>query len=317
MNANSILFRSSSLGYIMIETGRITEIQLATIDEYKAKPKLTDKQASELARLILKRDAPPEISESCKTHLVDVYVLEQYNRFTEVTAKQLDKGNETEEDSITTVSRITKTLFKKNEDHLTNEYIKGTPDIFTGLSIYNAETVRDTKSSWDAFTFFRAKHKPLDSKYYWQIIGYMWLTGAKIGYIDYCLNNTPYHLVESELIKESYGHPERDTPAWIELQIIANHVYDKRTFDEYVKMRGCFPIDENSNAVYAGFIEIPLRERHFSFEVQRNENDINKIKEQVKACRDWMNLNLFKTPLVMLAHHDTQTNSIIVEPENN
>lgn len=293
MSSQDILFRCSSLGYIISETGRITDVQLFTIDKLQKKDKLTDIQSAELERLILKRDSHPELSESCKTHLVDLYVVEEYNRFAEVTAKQLDKGNETEEDSITTVSRVTKTFFKKNEDHLSNEYIKGTPDIFTGTSIYNAETVRDTKSSWDAFTFFRAKNKPLDSKYYWQIMGYIWLTGAKKGFIDYCLNNTPYHLVERELVKESYKHIERDTPAWIELQIIANHVYDKKTFDEYINTRGCYATDDNSNAVYAGFVEVPFQDRHFCFEVERKDDDIQKIKDQAIICRNWMDTHLF------------------------
>lgn len=259
-NADEILFRCSSLGYIMTEP--------------KSKKEL--------------------LSETCKTHLVDVFVSNKYNRFTEITAKQLDKGNEVEEDSITVVSRITGNLFKKNEKHLYNAFIKGTPDLYEGESIENAEVIRDTKSSWDAYSFFRAKNKGLDPKYFWQGTGYMALSKAKKCYIDYCLNNTPYGLIESELRKESYNHPENNTPAWIEIQIIANHVYDKKTFSEYIDRRGCAPDDSNAMAVVKGFTEIPLTERYFNFEILRDNEKINGLYERIVDCREYMNEFLFK-----------------------
>lgn len=233
------------------------------------------------------------LSETTKTHLVDVFVSNKYNRFTEINGKALDKGNDVEEDSITVVSRITGTFFKKNEKSLSNEFIKGTPDLYLGESIEKASMIRDTKSSWDAYTFFRAKNKKLDPKYYWQGMGYMDLTGAKRCSIDYCLNNTPYHLIESELRKESYNHPENNTPEWIEIQIIANHVYDVKTFDEYIDMRGIVPSDSNSFAVIKGFVEIPLKERHFNFEFDRSKNEIERLHNRIIECRSYMNEYLF------------------------
>jgi hypothetical protein len=260
MESNEILFRCSSLGHLMV------------------KPK----------------DKNETISESTKTHLVDVFVSNKYNRFTEISAKQLDKGNETEEDSITTVSRVTKKFFKKNEESLSNEYIKGTPDLYDGETIMTAKQIRDTKSSWDAYSFFRAKNKGLIPMYYWQGLGYMALTGAECCSIDYCLNNTPYSLVESELRKESYKHPENNTPAWIELQIIANHVYDENTFHQYVDQRGIVPNDSNSMAIVLGFVEIPLKERHFNFEFNRSNEDIERLYQRIRDCRVYLKEELFK-----------------------
>lgn len=256
---SNILFRCSSLGHIMTES----------------KPK-------------------GGLSVGCKTHLIDVYVSNKYNRHTEINGAMLDKGNETEESSITIVSRITKEFYKKNEQHLKNDFIKGTPDLFKGESISKAEIIRDTKSSWDVFTFNRAISKELDDKYYWQVMGYIALTGASKAYVDYCLNNTPYHLVEGELRKESYRHEGNDTPAWIELQLIANHVYDKATFDLYISSRGIAISGEREKAIYHGFVEIPLKERHYAFEVPRSDEAIQAIYDKVKVCREYMNTNLFK-----------------------
>jgi hypothetical protein len=264
MNADNILFRCSSLGHLMTSPQKKTEL----------------------------------IAETTKTHLVDVFVSNKYNRFTDITAKQLTKGNDVEEDSITVVSRITGKIFNKNEEHIHNEFIKGTPDLFDGPSILNADIVRDTKSSWDAYSFFRAKNKGISTMNFWQITGYMALTGAKKGYIDYCLNNTPYHLVQAEIRKESYNHEDNNTPAWIDLQIIANHVYDLKTFHEYMARYGVMADDENANAIVNGFTEIPLKERHFCFEVERNEEDIKRLYQRVKDCRAYMNKYLFETDLV-------------------
>lgn len=262
-NANDILFRCSSLGHLMPGP----------------------------------REKKGDIQQTTVTHLVDVFVSAKYNRFTEIKGKQLSKGNDTEEDSITVVSLVTKTFLKKNEQHLCNEYIKGTPDLFIGNSIQEAEVVRDTKSAWSIYTFNRAKAKEVSDMYYWQGMGYMALTGAKKCFIDYCLNNTPYYLVNKELYQEGFAH-DQNTPAWIELQIIANHVYDKKTFDEYIQRRGIdIDTDEYSRAVYAGFVEVPLAERHFCFEFDRDEKAIQAIYDRVKECREYMNTNLFKCVL--------------------
>lgn len=260
MNVDEIKFRCSSLGHIMTEPKSKSEV----------------------------------LSETCKTHLVDVFVSAKYNRHSEINAKMLDKGNEVEEDSITTVSRITKTFFKKNEEMLENKFIKGTPDLFKGIEILKADIIRDTKSSWDAYTFFRAKYKKLSDQYRWQVLGYLDLSEATEGYVDYCLNNTPYHLVEGELRKESYNHNENNTPTWIELQIIANHTYDLETFKEYIDRRGCIPVDSNDKAVFKGFVEIPLHERHHAFYVERDNEMIDAIHKRVIQCREWMQENLLK-----------------------
>ncbi len=265
MDASKILFRCSSLGHLMTEP-----------------------------KTVKAREAG-ELSDSTKTHCVDVYVSNKYNRFTEINAKQLDKGNDTEEDSITIVSRITKDFYKKNGVYLKNDYIHGTPDLFKGPSIEKAKIIRDTKSSWDAYSFYRAKAKALNKLYFWQGTGYMWLTGADVCYIDYCLNNTPWSLILRELYKESFNHIDNKTPAWIELQIIANHVYDKETFELFWKSREFIELDQNAQAIIESFVPIPLEERHFSFEFEKSQVDIENLKVKIGKARNYIENILFKT----------------------
>jgi hypothetical protein len=71
-----------------------------------------------------------DLSETTKTHLIDVYVANRYGRQEDIQSKFIEKGLAVEEDSITLYSRIKKDFYKKNEDHLKNSWIKGTPDLY-------------------------------------------------------------------------------------------------------------------------------------------------------------------------------------------
>ena len=279
MNADKILFRCSSLGYLMTEPKNKSE----------------------------------KLSETTKTHLVDVYVANVYGRHTEIDNKFLSKGNAEEENAITAYSLVKKRMFKKNSKRLNNDFISGEPDLFIGESIHKADAIIDTKTSWDVFTYSRAKASPLNKMYFWQGMGYMALTGAKECTIAYCLINTPYQLVNRELYNESYKHPDNNTPAWREIEIIKNHVYDINTFKDYVQQRGCYPVTEKDIEMFDSFIEIPLDKRVHEKTFARNDEHIGSLYKRIKDCREWMNENLFDKPLVMLATHCHETNAILIE----
>lgn len=63
--------------------------------------------------------------------------------------KQMKKGIEQENLSISLLSRVLKKVFNKNENRLKNQFITGLPDIFEGDSIENATAIYDVKSSFD------------------------------------------------------------------------------------------------------------------------------------------------------------------------
>ncbi len=232
------------------------------------------------------------LSEGAKTHILKTFITEKYNRYKDITSKYLTKGNDTEEDSITVISRIDKKRYRKNDIMLKNDFIKGTPDIFEGPEITNATHIIDTKSSWDLETFLTAKYSKLKPLYYWQGQSYMWLTNAKKCTIAYVLNNTPWGLIESELRKESYKYPENEFPEWVEAMIIANHVYDFKTFKDYLDFRNISESKEHVSTIIKGFIEIPLEERHFKFEFDRNDADLERLKNRIIQSREYIKNNL-------------------------
>lgn len=234
MEFSNILFRASGVGHLMTE------------------PKNKEDKAS------------GGLSEGAKTHLVDIYVSEKYGRRTEIESKYINKGNMVEEDSITLYSRLKKRFFKKNEEHLSNAFLQGTPDLFEGPSIRQAHTITDTKSSWDIFTFFRVKAKPLNQLYYWQGQAYMALTGANNFNLAYCLIDTPETLIMDEerklMWKMNAGTTEN--PAFI-------------TACEELRKQMTYP-------------DIPMKERLIEYSFERNDQDILRMYDKIRKGRAFL-----------------------------
>lgn len=228
MDFSKTLFRCSALGHLM------------TKPVSKA-----DKEAGNL-------------SEGAKTHLVDVYVQNKYGRQSDIFNKYIEKGLMVEEDSITLYSRVKKTFFKKNERHLHNDFIKGTPDLFTGIEITAADSIIDLKSSWDIYTFFRVHTKEINNLYYWQLQGYMALTGASKATLAYCLVNTPESIINDEKRRLLYKMNESDK------------VYEE----------ACKELDKSMV-----FDDIPLSERLIEFTVERCNEDIELLYKKIEKGR--------------------------------
>jgi len=258
MTASDIKIRCSSLGYIMTETRTKSEI----------------------------------LSETCKTHLVDVFVSAKYGRREEAQSKFLDKGNDREEDSITLLSRVSKAVYNKNDQRIENEFIIGEPDIYEGNNIMVADVTLDTKTSWSAHTFFRAKMKELDKMYFYQGQGYMALTGAKLHKVAFCLVNGLATAINDEKRRLQWKSTKIDfetDPVYIEKckQVEINHIFCLKEFAK-----------ENPGFVFHNDLEnwnydIPMQDRLYVFELERDEGVIKSIYERVITCRQWMNENLF------------------------
>lgn len=290
-NANDIYFRCSSNGHLMADGDGVTAKQLELINEFESRPKLTDKQKDEYNRLIEKRDNPA-LPDGVIIHLVDIFASAKYGRREEITSKFLEKGHACEEDNITLLSRVNKLIYKKNNVRLTNEYVTGEPDLFIGEDITNATETIDTKTSWSLHTFLRSKHAKLKSIYYWQGVGYMWLTGALKHTVSYGLVNGTDTAINDEKRKLAWNYgPDADVyPEYVEKckQIEINHIFDMDLFKSH------YPFFQLHNDMSAWNYDIPKEERVHSFSFERKEADILKLKNRIIECRKYMNKNLFK-----------------------
>ncbi len=235
MKFDNYLFRASSCGHLM--TSPVSK---------------ADKEAGNL-------------SEGAKTNLVDCYVSAKYGRQTDISNKYIQKGNMVEEDAITLYSRLKKIPFKKNVQHLKNDFLKGTPDLFTGLEISEADEIIDIKSSWDLYTFSRVRTKDINPIYYWQLQAYMALTGAHKARLAYCLVNTPQSLIEEEKRRLFYkmNVPTMENPDYLE---------------------ACEALEKSM--VYD---DIPLKERFIEFEVERDNDGLGRLYKKINKCREFLN----------------------------
>ena len=289
MDFSKHLFRCSSLGHLLAESkeksnlekyNEVAEKKERLYSEWLALPEFNkdgktvskSKQNKYDAYLeccktfdeLLPLKDKIELSEGAKTHLMDVYIYLTTGRKGDIDNRYIRKGNAVEEHGITLYSRVRKEFFKKNELHLKNRFIMGTPDIFRGESVTSATFIPDIKASWDLRTFYRTFTKKVSNLYSWQIRGYMWLTGAKNGSISYCLVDTPEGLIQAEIDRLWYkmGKPLLDSKVFLDA---TRELREEMTY-----------------------ADIPLKKRLLEYEEEWKPEYADKIEKYVTAGREYL-----------------------------
>jgi len=197
---------------------------------------------------VLSQTAKTYVEELAKEHLFGIKKVFK-SRYT-------DKGNEVEEKAIELTEEVLGFEFlTKNEDYYQNDYIKGTPDIITH------SLVIDVKSSWSGDTFPFFETELLNKDYYYQVMGYMWLTGKKNALISYCLINTPEEIVNDEIRRTAWGKYEIEPSEETIRDVMALHSFD----------------------------HIPKDRRVKAFHVEYNEGVVNEMKTRIEHCRKYFN----------------------------
>ncbi len=288
---DNILFRCSSLGHLMVEPKEKSPMQKysdAADNHAKLQGEyslILNKQtksannklaailrASQLVNQLELEKGNPHLSETTITHLIDKYISVKYGRRNDIQSRYTIKGLQVEEHSLTLYARYKKAFdypIRKNEETLSNKFISGTPDHFRGKIITEATHITDIKSSWDIYTYYRTRFKKLNPMYYWQLQGYMALTGAKTSTLAYCLVDTPDQLINDEKRKLLWkmGVLTDQDPDYLE---------------------ACIEIEKAML-----FSDIPINERVYEIDIARNDEDIERLYNRIKQCREYMNNHLF------------------------
>lgn len=187
---------------------------------------------------------------------IEAWVKEQvYGRRKDFSSKYTEKGLQVENDSIDFVAQyLNLGMSFKNERNFENDYIIGTPDILI------KDCVIDVKNSWDCFTFPLLDEEVPNSDYYWQLQGYMALTGMPSSKLIYTLMDAPQRLIDDEIRRQSWKMGFIDIPFEFEMEI-----YKRMTFPD-----------------------VPEALKIKIFEVPRNEEAIASIYSQVEKCRNYI-----------------------------
>jgi hypothetical protein len=229
------------------------------------------KTATRIRELTLKvdelaanKDEEP-LSQTAKSYLKKYYAYLKYGKW----SASLDKGNKYtnkgklgEPDSIMLCSFLDDRPYMKNPERFDDEFITGEPDVI--YFIDDQPYIIDVKTSWDIETFMDNLGKDLNPLYWWQIMGYMALTGAKSGEVSYCLVNTPVPVLH----QEKYGLMRR---------------LDVAT-DENPEYKQAEAILVNNMT----FTDIPHKDRRIKFTVERDDEAIGKIYKRVAKCREYL-----------------------------
>ena len=196
------------------------------------------------------------LSQTTKTYLQELAIEETFNIRKEFSSRYTDKGNEVEDLSIALCNDVLDIGFiYKNEEHFSNEWITGTPDVNTN------EILLDVKSSYDATTFPFFDTKLVNKSYFYQMQGYMFLTGKEESLLCYCLIDTPLQIVEDEIRREHWK---------------ASLIEESLDLRAFVQAKHTFG-------------HIPKEKRLKVFKIARDEQVIEEIKTRIEQCREYYN----------------------------
>lgn len=145
--------------------------------------KLFKARPSALGKIMSNAKVKGELSETCKTYLVQWLT----DDFDDIDSKYFRKGNMQEDRCIEFASQVLELgVLEKNQITMENEYLIGTCDVDDEIN----DIIIDTKCPFTQKTLQDSANK-LNKDYEWQLRGYMMLYKRSLAILFYGLLDTP------------------------------------------------------------------------------------------------------------------------------
>jgi hypothetical protein len=214
-------------------------------------------RCSSLGKIMTSPKSKGEVlSQTAKTYIEELVKEDVFGFKKEFSSRYTDKGTQQEDIAIELASRVLNLPFAlKNTEYFENEFVKGTPDLIL------EDEIIDIKCSWDGTTFPWFEDKLPNKDYFWQMIGYCWLTGRSKARVVYCLVDTPEDIVQDEIRRTSWKKFEIDVTEETENEVRAKHEFSH--------------ISENK--------------RVRAFQIELNESNIEQVKEKLLHAKEYYN----------------------------
>lgn len=243
----------------------LSDKEIATLSTINLKDEKTEKEIGIVAHLTKKMEvaADPPLSKTAISYLTRRYGWEKYAKKTAskgIGIPYREKGNLLEQDAISLLSKLDKISYQKSDSVKTNDFMLGKPDI-----VVPGSTVIDVKVAWNLQTFLNVLNAPLKSLYWYQMQGYLELYDLPVGYVCFCLMDTPEELIEKERIK-----------------LLNKFVIGETNREDYER-------NNESLDMALTYNNIPLKRRVIRFKVTRSPEIIPMIQKKVVKCRAWLN----------------------------
>ena len=204
------------------------------------------------------------LSEGTKGYIEELFLEREYGIRKTFWSRYTDKGNEVEKESIRLANRVLnwglteEYINREKQEYFSNDWVIGHTDVCTDWLL------ADVKSSWSGTTFKWFKNQKISKDYYYQLQGYMWLTGHEQAELAYCLVDTPQKLILDEIRRE---HWKQDS------------VWKGDEDDEIVD----FVIQNHT------FGRIPEKVRVKNFVIPKDNDCIEAIKQRILLVREYYN----------------------------
>jgi hypothetical protein len=206
------------------------------------------------------------LSKTTKTFIEERFLENELCIYKDFSSKHTRKGIECEKEGIALANEVLgwgldfDYIEFGGQEFYENDFITGHTDVSTD------SVLADIKVSFSGTSFpFFMELEDIPKDYYYQLQGYMWLTGKQVSTLAYCLINTPEKQVLDEIRAEYWKQGVIDEDLEVEEFIRSKHNFDR----------------------------FPKTQRVKAFLVERNDSVIEKIKERVIECTQYYN-SLFK-----------------------
>jgi hypothetical protein len=214
-------------------------------------------RCSSLGKIMTSPKSKGEVlSQTAKTYLKELAIEKKFGIRKDFSSRYTDKGNTQEDLAIEMASQVLNLPFAlKNTEYFENDFVKGTPDLIL------EDEIIDIKCSWDGTTFPWFEDELPNKDYFWQLVGYCWLTGRSKARVVYCLVDTPEDIVQDEIRRTSWKKFEIDVTEETENEVRAKHEFSH--------------ISENK--------------RVRAFQIELNDANIEQVKEKLLHAREYYN----------------------------
>lgn len=317
-----VLFRCSGLGKIMTSPqGKTnaekyaealaslakTEADLEKCSEtaVKTREKLEEKIPKLKAQIEELEKVKDEIllSKTCRDYLKTMAIEIRYNRRKRMLNKYVKKGLAVEEQSIEIYSEYKGEALDNNKERVENEFFTGETDLNWLNSLGEVDKVTDIKSSYDLDSFEDNRDEDAKKDNRLQLLGYCDLHKCNSASVANVLTNNDFTLIMDEIRRETFNIKADElegfeVPLKRVVEIAKDSIFDYVSFCEFliaqygsevvrILAAGEHP-DRDAQDMFNSFVEVELMDRVIEIEVERDEEEIQAIKERVKDCRKYL-----------------------------
>ena len=222
-------------------------------------------RASSMGAIMTKPRSKSEIlSETTKKEIHKTILFNKYGIEDEFSSKPTDKGIMNEPEGIKLASDVLGWFgIPEKKTRLINDWVTGEPDVYKKSIL-----IGDIKNSFsgNTFPFFEFNEVP-NTGYFWQMQSYMWLDGEiNESELVYVLTNTPEQMVLDMIQKKIWKmlpDPQYSNYSPNEIEEMAEqHIRSQHNFDH-----------------------IPKEKRIRKYVIQRDNDAIEQMKNQITLCR--------------------------------